>query len=465
MNRNNNNLNFSSFMEEIDRYMRMMDWKEDDQTIEQLCIDISKNWNFIKNNANDLYARPKIAALAKRIKVEFSEHEKAQEVANLISCYVNAFLFNVGDIVQHIFSYLTPLDTNLYKPTSGLRNVGLVSKSFLMISKEVKNQWVQDELVSLKIYGLETADKAVEYIIANNLKKINLTDFRDFNETHLRKIAGSNIQSLRINCESIKEWSMMDSLTRIIPKDATDDDLTAIAKACPKLTTIDLNGTGVTDVGVTELAKTCPKLTTIDLTGTGVTDVGLTELAKACPNLMSIDLPGTWVTDIGVKELAKTCPNLTTIDLTGTGVTDVGLTELAKTCPNLTQINICGTRVTDVGIRKLAKKCPNLMHISLYNTEVTGVGLEKLEKVWPNLTFIDLCSTNVTDVGLTAIVKACPNLTTIRLRDTEVTNVGVTAIAKACPNLTTIDLINSWVTYFHVAELKKAYASLEILYY
>jgi hypothetical protein len=74
------------------------------------------------------------------------------------------------------------------------------------------------------------------------------------------------------------------------------------------LTSLDLDGTGVTDAGLTKL-MTLKALRTLDLSDTKITDFGLARLAEL-KELRELLVCGTAVTEDGIAELKKALPNL-----------------------------------------------------------------------------------------------------------------------------------------------------------
>lgn len=117
----------------------------------------------------------------------------------------------------------------------------------------------------------------------------------------------------------------------IVGKQATDDDL-ALVKLLPKVTQLDLHGTGVTDAGLANLAG-LTALTQLHLERTGVTDAGLAHL-KGLANLDYLNLYNTAVTDEGVKQL-EGLKKLRKLYLWGTKVTDGGAKSIKAAVPEV----------------------------------------------------------------------------------------------------------------------------------
>ena len=92
--------------------------------------------------------------------------------------------------------------------------------------------------------------------------------------------------------------------------------------------------TGVSGAGVAAVARGCPRLTALDLTGSGgATDEALLSLR----NLRALGAGGSErVSDEGVLALAASCPDLQTLVLTNTArVSAASVDPLLQRCPRL----------------------------------------------------------------------------------------------------------------------------------
>eukprot|EP01062_Namystynia_karyoxenos_P017778 TRINITY_DN16580_c0_g1_i1.p1 TRINITY_DN16580_c0_g1~~TRINITY_DN16580_c0_g1_i1.p1 ORF type:complete len:1079 (+),score=323.79 TRINITY_DN16580_c0_g1_i1:136-3237(+) len=144
----------------------------------------------------------------------------------------------------------------------------------------------------------------------------------------------------------------------------TDDGVAALAKGCPVLNVLNLDGAKeITDAAVQALCAADCHRTLRDLRLRGcknITNAAAAALAAACPQLEHVDLSGRAdqhtkklinpkVTDDGVAALAQGCKGLRTVHLP-TRCTDVGLLQLAqlrrlemvsmKRCPDITAAGI-----------------------------------------------------------------------------------------------------------------------------
>jgi len=96
-------------------------------------------------------------------------------------------------------------------------------------------------------------------------------------------------------------------------------------RACSKLHTVWLTGTGIDDAGLVHL-KECTSITQLSLASTKVTDDGLASLAGLA-NLQAIWLEDTPVSGRGIGHL-KNCKGLHTLVLGYTKLDDDGLAQL-----------------------------------------------------------------------------------------------------------------------------------------
>ena len=228
----------------------------------------------------------------------------------------------------------------------------------------------------------------------------------------------------------------------------TDEGL-ANFKDCKKLTSLHLNGSGVTDAGLLPFQE-CKNLTILSLQYTGITDAGLARV-RGFNNLTHLDLENTGVTDAGLVHFKgytklthlrlpwpitdaglvhfKDCKNLIDLYLGYTRVSDVGIAAFAD-CKNLNILSLRNTQVGDVGLAQL-KDCKELRVLDLGGSKVTNAGLASL-KNFKGLTNLALDDTWVSDAGL-ALVAGLDKLTDLNLRDTQVTAQGVKGLAKVLP--------------------------------
>lgn len=435
------------------------------------------------------------------------------ELSKTITTFVDGEFFNHSDPLKEIFSYFVPNSNDTFnmkyiKYYTGLENVNLVSKVFYKNANEVKKEWVQKELVSLKkMYEFTTADQLVEFIIKDNLTRLNLQHFLDFNGTHLQKlIANQMILTLKVNCEQINEWPLMESLTSIILlKNMSSKDIVSSIKACPNIQFFRIDKQ-LNDEDLAELAK-LPRLKSFKYySGREITDKGFEDLAKGCHELESLDLESSKVTGLSLIPYKNAFLKLKKINLDFTKLNDEGIIVLGRAAENLEEISFKSTLVTDEGFSKFLEICKKIKIIQLYSTYVTAKvfanwaksgyqlpNVRKIEfsyqssdediidsaKALPNITYLGLsCARNITDRSLISLLnvyskaktihmgftnitgisligskQVFQNIESLELRQTSLTDEGAIAFANICTNLKIINISRTNVTDTGVKKL------------
>jgi internalin A len=218
------------------------------------------------------------------------------------------------------------------------------------------------KLERLALHGSDLTDKGLAEI--SNVKSLKLLDIRQTSVTN----------------EGLKSIQRIDGLMRLDVTDTrvTVDGLVALAplKKLNDLRVLRWRGADgiVNDRSLSVLRKihllhalflmagkqasrpeSANDVTSIDLEGTGVTDAGLREL-QDFGNLRELNLFDLSVTDDGVKELAR-FKELTMVNLSCTGLSDAGL-EVLKNLTRLKKIIVTDTKVTQAGVRELKKALP-----------------------------------------------------------------------------------------------------------
>lgn len=128
------------------------------------------------------------------------------------------------------------------------------------------------------------------------------------------------------------------------------DDVMPFIVALPKLTYVQIAGTGITDRGLPALLER-PAITTLDVSDTAITDAGLATVAKL-PSLLSLEFSNDAITDAGLESLCEH-KTLAAVWASGTRITDKGMRHLA-TCPQLADVLARETQLTDAGIEAIA---------------------------------------------------------------------------------------------------------------
>lgn len=246
----------------------------------------------------------------------------------------------------------------------------------------------------------------------------------------------------------------------------TDSGLSAVARRCPQLRTLEVRGCSqVTDVGVSEVVTRCLNLSRLDVTGCyQVTSVrprpgggGPAEVAPApsCPlppvagggqlYLQYVDLTDCQaLEDCGIKALARACPQLTHLFLRRcVRLTDVALKCVASYCVVLRELSISDcVQVTDFGLYELAKLGPHLRYLSVAKCErVSDAGLKQVCRHCYRLRYLNArgCEA-VSDASLEVLARSCPRLRALDVGKCEVGDRGLACLARHCLNLRKLSL-------------------------
>ena len=176
----------------------------------------------------------------------------------------------------------------------------------------------------------------------------------------------------------------------------------------------------IQNADVDYVARMCPNLTTLRLDGCDITNQSLFALSQNCSQLLSLTLKLTdAITDAGIVALSQGCCQLTSLDLTDCKkITDNGVIALAQGCPQLTSLylNDC-ENITNAGVIALAQGCPRLLSFEL------------------------TASNHITDASVIALAQACRKLTNVNLAFClNITTRSVIALAYECPELSTLDI-------------------------
>lgn len=348
-----------------------------------------------------------------------------------------ANFFKIEDVVKCIFYFLTPKKPNNLYPRSGLYKVGRVSKAFQRMAQHVKKLWIEEELIPIQIYRLDSPGQVLKFIETYDFRKVNLAYFSSrFNEEHLQQLAKlQKIVTLEIDCSITRKWPKMESLRSLILHQVTNEELSNLSSFCPNLTSIDLSNSKVYDLA--ELGVACLNLTNINLRNTPLTDIGLSEFSKTHSNVQIIDLAFTRITDKGLNNLLKNCLNIKSLILRQTIITGKFLTGFIH--PVIEAIDLSDTQVKDMGLALAGKALPHLKIVNLSCIDVTNRGLAVFLKYCLCVEVINLSFTEITDKRLTRIMKTGVNLKEINLRSTQVTVRKIRILCSELPNLHVID--------------------------
>lgn len=467
--------NHDKFMEEIVAYNHTKEWERSDQTVLKLTELVS--WgikcNLIEKCVHSAHERQILSAFLGRIKSEFPE-SRIIEIVDSINSHVFSYFFQNKDPLHKTLSFLTPnykcsWESNRSRDQSGLQNLQCVSKSLYKDASIVKKNWVQANLISFKIYGHKSIEKAIKHIAELNFVNINLSNFSNLTRIHFNSLFESqpNIQTLHFD---FNEMSLLESLPSVVSitklaierRDDNNDQISAEFSLASKSLILKTNQ--LSDELIENLTKSCPDLNDLSIYKVNVADKSLETFAKFCPNIKSINFWSIPVTNTELKIVAKKFVNLETISFKNTSINDENVKILTKCRPNLRTIRIDGAALTDVGVAVLAKQSRRLKSITLKATQVTTVGVAILAMHFPDLEYINLQETSIKDMGAKALAEHCPKLGYILFDGTQVTDEGVQALVRKCSNLVFISVFDTQVTEAGMQELTTSFPHVDIIY-
>lgn len=305
-----------------------------------------------------------------------------------------------------------------------------------------------------------------------DLDKNGMVTSLDLSRRKLEGHDGLRIEMLRPLTE-LRSISLRES-SRHIRTDTSDDyeslgddDITVIAKACPKLRVADFDFCSkITDDGITTLGRLCPDLNILELQECDlITDAGVQALVGSCKNLTRLNLKEcdklsdgalgfigglSKLEELDVQDCdlisnrgLQSLDNLKMLNLNYCSeITDKGLSTIASKSPALEHISLTELQVTDQGVRELVTKCTKLKSICLYQCRRIGdTAVAAVAKFCPQLEVIDLqyCS-RITDNSLKLIGSNCTNLREVRIRNCEkVSDAFLEVLVSNCKQIKRVD--------------------------
>lgn len=141
-----------------------------------------------------------------------------------------------------------------------------------------------------------------------------------------------------------------------------------IANGCPSLQHVSL----ISDAHCAQIGGGCHKVVIVETYG-AVTDVGIEAIARGCPLLADLRLDGCGsLTDKSISILAQCCRNLHTISLTDFHLlTDTSLQVIALGCPLLVTIVVRGcVSMSEKGVNTLIRSCPRLRYLEFSDCDL-----------------------------------------------------------------------------------------------
>ena len=201
------------------------------------------------------------------------------------------------------------------------------------------------------------------------------------------------------------------------------EGVTAIAKHCPRLTTLRLEDCQNLPPDALTPLRALTRLETLSLGGLFLlNDETIVALTGACSDtLTTLSLRACQlISPDAIVTIARTCTNLRDLDLEGVElITDAAAAELADGLPALERLVLKScVQLSDAAIERLAAGCPGLARVSLNKIPaLSDRALAALRKhCAETLTALDISwLRGVSDHGVGALVDACERLDELRL--------------------------------------------------
>ena len=126
--------------------------------------------------------------------------------------------------------------------------------------------------------------------------------------------------------------------------DLDDMTISAVGRACPRLTTLDVsNYRKVGDSSINTIALNCPELTRLTVNNCAyITDESIIAIARACRKLKKLEVRGCgFLTNTSILAIARHCRNLETLNvaLIG-GITAFSIVRVVSRCKKLVKLDV-----------------------------------------------------------------------------------------------------------------------------
>lgn len=218
--------------------------------------------------------------------------------------------------------------------------------------------------------------------------------------------------------------------------------------------------------GVIEvLSQNCPQLQHFHAHSCWIGDTSLSALARHCPDLISLDVPFCEFTDEGVIAFAAANTRLKDINISKTAnLTDQSVIALLSHSPLLERIDLKSCpQLSPKSIQALVKHCPHVKSINLSSCSwVTEESLSDIAKAYPHLEEIELAGCTDLGKGVQALARNCPRL---KMLTGILTSAHLKALYVGCPEMPETGYFKSQVlkpelVYPAQSSLAKLYQSI-----
>ncbi|QRV72929.1 SCF E3 ubiquitin ligase complex F-box protein grrA [Ceratobasidium sp. AG-Ba] len=358
------------------------------------------------------------------------------------------------EVLIHIFR-LIPLLKDLYACL-------LVSRPWCSCAVELLwHKPVATKMSSLYKLLKTLEDTQATFQYASFVRRLNLMSFgSDITDPVASRIAGcTRLERLTlVGCSALTDESletMLSGMPHLVALDltgvssVTDRSITALARTASKLQGINLGGCKhVTDEGVGQLATHCTLLRRVKLAGLLVTNKSVIHLAKSCPLLLEMDLNGcTAISNPAIRELWTCSRHIRELKL---GLIGAALTDEAFPAPVDPQPTRMITANSEpqsfIPIDTSLNTVRSFEHLRILDltscTSLTDTAVEGIISVAPKIRNLVLAKCALlTDNAIASVCKLGRYLHYLHLGHVSlITDAAVIQLARTCTRLRYVDL-------------------------
>lgn len=380
------------------------------------------------------------------VELDLSKCELADaDYFNIIATCSKTKIVSLGPTSDLVVKELVSKN-NLLEQLSLVAVKGLTSKALKQIAENCSH------LKSLKLVNSEKAsDKLLEYLIRS------CPDLQELNLSGCKKVKGLAFKPFAaVSSSKAKTKKRPFSVTRLDLSgcELSKSGFKALVKVGPRLTSLVLSPL-VTNFKISSndfhaLIHNCANLQVLELENRNFEmDTILVEVSRCCSQLTTLRIDGVGISDYGLQNIIQNCSKLETLRFRyGDGVTDTSLLQIAKSCNVLRSLTLDfwnkfnRLSLSDQAIKNLLQSCANLTELSLCNCLIlTGTCFPE-NGFFPNLQYLNLSECiQLNDFAIRRITEICPELRHLELNNlNNLTPASLEAIALGCPKLKELHL-------------------------
>lgn len=313
---------------------------------------------------------------------------------------------------------------------------------------------VAEHCPNLQVLKLKCSEKITDKSIDTVLR--NCPHLRELSLFGCKKIKGTAFRTFVSGKTASKKRPLRLQSLNLSYCELSKKGFKTLAKVCSDLQSLNFSPLStsfkITSGDFIQLIQCCANLTTLDLSNYHFEmDAILLEVSKTCKGLSSLLLDGIGMTDYGLQNVVQQCTKLQTLRFRyGDGVTDSSLLAIAQYCTGLKSLTLDfwnkfnQLSVSDNAIKKLLCACTQLVELSLCNCMILTGACFPENGYFPSLQVLNLSECiQLNDAAIKRITEACPNLRRLELNNlNNLTEASLHAIAVGCPLLEDLYLIS-----------------------